>query len=303
MVNINIMANPQNKTALQATRLVMVDLDDTLIMRNPCTKQSEMSQANFLALKKLNALDHVQFGIATGRDLRRINNLLATLTFLKDPVPVVALNGGCVYFYNPQDQSVKILAEKFFEPAQVRQILQWADELRLEICGFNYENMRCLLSNDPDGLMSKVLFEMLHCKTIQLFDHHQLSRVWKFKIAGNEQQQARFFKKIAVFRTVNYPFFKQSHFYGADGIWYEVNPLGTSKALGVMTILDVYALTPDQLIAIGDGYNDHELLSMAKWGFLVCDYEPKTLSGNFEYFVTKNPREAVALILKEHFKL
>lgn len=280
--------------------IIMLDLDDTLIMRDPQTKISHISSENVQVLKEIaQKKPNTIIGIATGRDQTRINQFLSELSFLIKPVPVVALNGDLVYLYHGPNVPPEVIYEKYFNSSEVKAVVTAAIAANTEICGFNYEDISNLLATHLDGLMTNALFDMIHCRSKSLFNFEQKQRVWKFKIALRPDVAAKFLQQFYEQGLSIYPFAKQARLYGAKEIWYEVNPPHTSKAAGVKEVLKYFQLTNDDLLAIGDGANDYELLSIAKYGYLICEqsYKIEAYPDCFNFFVSKEPKNAVARIL------
>jgi hydroxymethylpyrimidine pyrophosphatase-like HAD family hydrolase len=59
-----------------------------------------------------------------------------------------------------------------------------------------------------------------------------------------------------------------------DGV--EVLPEGVSKAASLAWLLPWLRVTPAELMTIGDGENDRDLVAMAAWGVAMANGDPRT---------------------------
>lgn len=56
----------------------------------------------------------------------------------------------------------------------------------------------------------------------------------------------------------------------------EIVPAGTSKGSGVRMLLDHFGVTPNEVMAIGDGENDIEMIQLASLGIALSNGSEKT---------------------------
>ena len=54
------------------------------------------------------------------------------------------------------------------------------------------------------------------------------------------------------------------------GQWLDVTQKGTNKGTAIEKVLEIYHMTPDNLMTFGDNENDLQMLSLAKYGYAVA---------------------------------
>ncbi len=82
----------------------------------------------------------------------------------------------------------------------------------------------------------------------------------------------------------------------------EIMHRDSSKANALSFLLAMKGLTTENLLAIGDGYNDFEMLSMAGIG-VVMENAPEELKKHFTHKALSNNHNGVGKFLKKFFKI
>ncbi|MBL6963855.1 MAG: HAD-IIB family hydrolase [Bacteroidetes bacterium] len=106
------------------------------------------------------------------------------------------------------------------------------------------------------------------------------------------EEISRSLKKLKVIRSTS-PLDHQS-------VWIEIFAKNVSKAIGVNYIADLYGITQENIMAVGNDYNDLDLLNWAGKSFVV-DNSPNDLKGKYEIVHSNNHSgfsQAVNLWLK-----
>jgi hydroxymethylpyrimidine pyrophosphatase-like HAD family hydrolase len=87
--------------------------------------------------------------------------------------------------------------------------------------------------------------------------------------------------------------------YGDDSVWLEIFPPGINKGLTAKYLADSLVLSPQQALAIGNDFNDFELLSWAGLG-LVTKNAPNELKKLFPHIpaVTEKPLAYVTKLIE-----
>lgn len=84
---------------------------------------------------------------------------------------------------------------------------------------------------------------------------------------------------------------------GFDDI--DVMPYGVNKAQGLKYFLRYFHLTPDQLIAFGDGMNDKEMLELAGYSYAMSNGNPEIIK-LAKYKAPSNNESGVLKILEDY---
>ena len=214
------------------SKVVFLDLDGTIISH----ETNEVPESTKRAIKLLKENGHIPV-IATGRVpclFDGVDSLLGIESF-------VAANGRIAEYKGT------IVRNEVMDPTVVRDVVEMA-----------YKNKFDVAFENRDNYVLNSLFTDLPQKFNDIF-HIDLPRVeHNFHLNHEVHQIVLFytkddFKKFELnFPTLN---FSYSNEYGID-----VNEKGGMKDLGVKAILEHLKLTPNDAIAIGDGFNDISMI-------------------------------------------
>lgn len=82
-----------------------------------------------------------------------------------------------------------------------------------------------------------------------------------------------------------------------NGGYIEVMKKGSDKGTGLLFLADALGVPHDRTFAVGDGYNDIEMLVAAKAGFVPENGSPEALE-HADYVVHSNNDGAVANVIE-----
>ena len=233
-------------------KVVALDIDGTLLkwVEGAGTTYEQVEARTHAAVHRaLEAGAHVV--LASGRSphgMTRVADLLGLRGQGEERVWIVASNGAVVFRYPP----VEVVHEETFDagPA-VRAILDRHPNVlvAIEERGVGYR----LNSPFPEGELSG---DMIITDVDELVSH-PVSRV----IIRDPEQSAEDFVALA----------EELGLHGTDYVvgwtaWLDLSPVGVSKASGLAYVVDELGLTSDDVLAIGDGRNDIEMLQWAGRG-------------------------------------
>ena len=234
-------------------KVVALDIDGTLLkwVDGPTEDYETVSRDDYDAVHR--ALDTGAHEVlARGRSphgMTRIADLLDIPREEADPRWVVASNGAVVFRYPPME----VVHEETFDAAPaVAAVLEHhphalvAVEER-EVGGYRVNRVF------PDGELSGAQI-ITHVDDIV---GEPVSRV----IVRDPEATADDFLELA----------GKLGLHGTDYVvgwtaWMDLSPVGVSKASGLQHVVDKIGLTPDDVLAIGDGRNDIEMLRWAGLG-------------------------------------
>ena len=78
----------------------------------------------------------------------------------------------------------------------------------------------------------------------------------------------------------------------------ELVPLGVNKGNALARLLDVLGMTPQDLIAIGDNYNDLEMIELAGTGVAMGN-APEDIQRRADFVTRSNAEDGVAYALEQ----
>ena len=233
-------------------KVVALDIDGTLLkwVEGAGTTYEQVERRTYDAVHRaLDAGAHVV--LASGRSphgMTGIADLLDLRGQGEERVWVVASNGAVVFRYPP----VEVVHEETFDagPA-VRAILDRHPSVlvAIEERGVGYR----LNSPFPDGELSGDMI----ITDIDEMVARPVSRV----IIRDPEQSAEDFVALA----------GELGLHGTNYVvgwtaWLDLSPVGVSKASGLAHVVEQLGLTEDDVLAIGDGRNDIEMLQWARRG-------------------------------------
>ncbi|MFN8192317.1 MAG: HAD family hydrolase [Nocardioidaceae bacterium] len=233
-------------------RVVALDIDGTLLTWVPGagTTYEQIPQAVYDAVHRARAAG-AHIVLASGRSphgMTRIADLLDLPRDDDDPLWIVASNGAVVFRYPPVD----VVHEVTFDaaPAVAAVLQEHPDALvAVEERGVGYRVTRPF----PDGELSG---EMILTDVADLVAE-PVSRV----IIRDPNASADDFVRLAA----------RLGLHGTDYVvgwtaWLDLSPVGVSKASGLEHVIGALGLRPVDVLAIGDGRNDLEMLRWAGRG-------------------------------------
>ncbi len=193
-----------------------------------------------------------KFALATGRSA-----ITAQIFFDQLPInaPCLCVNGGGVY----DVQQGKYLYTKFL-PAEARQYAQMFLEKYPEIDMAVVADTGYYYVSDPAMAVGRMKMRKLIHNPLFV---HEIEGNW-FKLLFNTKDEdcQRILQEM---KDLNLPGIS---FTSSDTYFIEMMPFGTSKGAAIRAICDMYGLDINQTVAVGDYYNDLEMLQTA--GHSAC---------------------------------
>ena len=234
--------------------LVALDIDGTLFTAGHGVASNTVDETISPAVREavdrvLEAGSHVV--LATGRSTFGITRVLDMLELPRtkgDKVYTVASNGSVTFAYPP----VELLSTVTFDASEVvRELLEHVPQalVAVEEVGIGYRVNR----HFPDG---EITGEM----TLQSVDRLVSEPVTRVVIRDPDSSSEDFIElaERLGLHGINY--------YIGWTAWLDLAPAGVSKASGLASVCERLGVAPEDVLAIGDGRNDGEMLQWAGRG-------------------------------------
>lgn len=256
--------------------LICTDLDGTLLT----TGDKRLTEENKKAIEYF-MQEGGYFTYATGRMIAGIRIILDQL---KPNAPIVCSNGGTLY---DVDRNEIIWGEGLDKDAikVVEFIEERVPEAGIEICTdnkiyFSRENRMTKKHMDDEELMHNSL------------NYKNVFSPWKKVLFAIEEcYMAKLQKEILYSEFANkYTYVK------SDDIYFEILPKGMNKGKGVLKLAEVMGIKPSHVIAVGDNYNDIEMVKNAGVGIAVANAVPE-LREAADIITVDNNRNALAAVI------
>ncbi len=124
-------------------------------------------------------------------------------------------------------------------------------------------------------------------------DYHLISTDWKkLLFASAPETTARLSKAL-----LESPFAARYHLVESDQYYFEVLPKNASKGAALIKLCEMLAIDPKKTIAIGDSYNDLEIIQAAGLGVAVANAVPPVRAAA-DFITVDNNSSAVAAVIR-----
>jgi Cof subfamily protein (haloacid dehalogenase superfamily) len=255
--------------------MLISDVDGTLV------DEGVVPERNAEAIKRFVGKGG-RFGIATGRSRGTMREAVNGIPL---SAPCVLYNGGALYDYNADE----ILWELFLPETAIgflREIYEEIDYTGVMIVkGDMYYRIRTM--PEFDGY-----FEARHKESFAFARLDELPRPWyKAIFQVNENDLPRF---LAEARAKNYPGVKFLASYKTLG---EMLPEASSKGAALAKLVELGHVRRENLVAIGDYYNDLDMIEYAGTGVAVAD-APDDIKARADMIVGPCKSGAVADVIE-----
>lgn len=265
-------------------RLLALDLDGTLT-----NSQKEISGKNKIALYQAEK-QGVRVALASGRPALGIRRLADELWLSKRRGFIMAYNGGEIV----DCETGKIIFRKTLKRELVPEICALGRELGLHLISYNDNE---IISERPDGhYVQKEAFccRTKICKAERLEEALEQDPV-KF-IAADEPDFLR--EVLPIFRE---RFGGDVNLFFSEPYFMEIVPKEIEKSFGLSRIAEYLGITKDQIMAMGDGYNDIPMMQYAGLSVAMKNGCRETREAA-DFVTVTNDEDGVAQAI-EHFIL
>lgn len=261
-------------------RIIALDLDGTLLTSNRTITPNTLQL--LLALQKKGC----KVVISTGRPVFGASRIADQLHLGDYGGYVMAYNGGVVMNW----QTKEVVYANYLEPEAITTAYQYATQAGFAI--ICYHDPYLVSESELNPLMEQSLKRNgLIFRKVDSFLEEVTYPISKCMIIGDPTPLAELERRILATHPADFTVYRSESFF------LEVVSPGINKGQGLSVVLDHLSLTPDQLIAFGDCYNDIPMLRLAGLGVTMgnADQEVKDAA---DLVAPTNDEEGVAKILK-----
>lgn len=234
--------------------VIISDMDNTLL-----DSHRLLSDKNAVAIQKFQQLGG-KFTVATGRSVDSVRHYFGQF---KPDLPCILYNGSAVYDYKKE---------------------QYIWNARLPRHALEY--MRLICETFPDDVGAELLTgDCVHIvKENEYVEKHYTDENLKIRYIDLSDAPENLFKGLFAMSPETMDrveeFVKQQNFTGvrfirSHAIYYEMLPLEASKGYALKQLKKLAALENLHIVAVGDYYNDIEMLELADEAFAVKNAVPE----------------------------
>jgi Cof subfamily protein (haloacid dehalogenase superfamily) len=269
--------------------LYISDLDGTLLHPDIKISKKSIEILNGLIDKGMN------FTVATARSIASVKHILSQL---KTTVPVIMMNGVCIYDFIKRDY-IKI---ETLSQDSIQQLMKLIREHHLK--GFAYVIKDGVMSTYYEELSSKAMYDfyqeridLYQKRFTQIDDFTRLVNVplIYFSLLDQYERLEPIYHKLLALPDLNCVFYKDN--YSVDQWYLETYSQNASKYHAVQYLRS--SLNIDRIICFGDNRNDLPL-------FEACDYKlavgnaVSELKEKADQVISCNYEDGVALWLQQN---
>lgn len=267
-------------------KLVVTDLDGTLL-----TSESELSPENRASLAKLGQKKIIRV-IATGRNLYSALNILAP----EFPIDYLVFSSGAGIM---DWKSKLIIHDQHMDREEVREISSVLYDHNVDFAIHdkipdNHFFCYCSKNENNNDFFNRVNAYKKFSRPFSMEnigDASQILAVLEDNVLWFEELKSKF-QDIKVIRTTS-PI-------NGKSIWMEIFPKHISKAFGLKFICELHDVSYDEIVAIGNDYNDLDFLNFCKFSYVV-ENAPYDLKELFSV-VNSNDEHGFAIAVKKFFE-
>lgn len=244
---------------------IFCDMDGTLL-----NSKSRITEATAKALREVMSRG-VRVVIATGKTRPAVISLLKMVDLageggiVSNTSPGVFVQGLLVYGRQGRE-----ICRRNLDPDVCREAFLYSLEHKVPLIAFSQD--RCLT------LVDHPLVDSLH--TVYHEPKAEIMPSVEHLLASGDVQKVLFLDTVEGVTTTLRPYWSEvttnrASVVQAQGDMLEIVPLGTSKGSGVEMLLDHLGVTAKEVMAIGDGENDVEMLELASLGIALSNGSDK----------------------------
>ncbi|EJX10581.1 haloacid dehalogenase-like hydrolase [gut metagenome] len=267
----------------QTYRLLVLDLDGTLT-----NSKKEITPRNLKALIRLQQ-NGTRLVLASGRPTYGIAPLADQLEMREYSGYILSYNGGEIIDWSTGEMLYKNLL-----PDEVLPIL-YKTAVQNNQAILTYDNEYILTENPEDKYVLKEAFlNKMKIRPVENFLESIPRPIPKCLIVGEPAQlmQTEAELSLKLQRTISV--------YRSEPYFLELVPLGIDKARSLAVLLEKLKMTREEMVAMGDGYNDLSMIEFAGMGVAMANAQ-EPVKQAADYITLSNDEDGVAAAIEKLF--
>ena len=262
-------------------KLLVLDLDGTLT-----NSQKNITEHTLQAL--INAQEQgVKIVLASGRPTYGVAPLADKIQLGKYEGYILSYNGGEIIDWKTRE----IMYKNLLDAEIIPYLYQCAKDNGFAIV--TYDGKYVLTENPDDPYVQKeALLNVMQIKKVTNFLAAIKHPLAKCLIVGEPERLAELEKEM------------YNHLHGKMGVFrsepyfLELVPLGIDKAQSLSVLLDKINIKQEEIIAIGDGFNDLSMIKYAGLGVAMANAQP-VVKENADFVTLSNDEDGVAYVMEK----
>lgn len=258
-------------------KVLVLDLDGTLTNKN-----KELPARNQEIIIQAQKEKGTTIVLASGRPMFGITPLAKALKMDEFGGYILSFNGGKTIDY----QSKEVIQELVLPQDMLADLYASSKQYGMEL--ISYEDDFIITENPDDIYVQKEAFlNKMPCKKVDNFLEYITFNVPKCLMVGDaepmvnieQEMKAKYGYRLNIFRSEPY--------------FLEIMPQGIDKAQSLSVLLGHLKLTKEEMIAIGDGFNDLTMIQYAGLGVAMSNAQQQVKDAA-QYITLSNEEDGVA---------
>ncbi|MFI3285356.1 MAG: Cof-type HAD-IIB family hydrolase [Rikenellaceae bacterium] len=262
-------------------KFLVLDLDGTLT-----NSQKEITQHTLQVLLQAQS-EGIKLVLASGRPTYGITPLAEELQMNHFGGYILSFNGGKII----DTSTMEVLYQQILPHSIIATLHQAALKAGATILSYRNEN---IITEEPSNRYVQHEAFLTKMATMQVDNFTEAIDFSPNKclIVGEEQQL------IPLAEELNEQFSDTLSAYRSEPFFLEVVPKGIDKALSLKRLLEHENGTTDQMIAVGDGFNDLSMIQLAGLGVAMANAQ-EVVKQAADYITLSNDEDGVAAVVEK----
>lgn len=257
----------REKRGAAMIKLVAIDIDGTLVNEEKVVTP-KVHQAIQTAIDQ-----GVKIVLCTGRPMEGIRPYLEELGLQNEEDYVISHNGACI----TRTDSHEVVEEVPLQLADLRELYEFGKNFPADICTLNEEDFLLLVEDPQTASISKRMSDEsdtvnMKLDLVTIDDLNEQSQLLKLLYVGAKEE-------LDVIEAA-FPADYRDRFYivRSQDFLIEIMVKGTNKGTALEKLAKHLGFTMDEVMAIGDGENDYEMIHAAGLGVVMANGTKRLLT-------------------------
>lgn len=264
-------------------KLLVLDIDGTLV-----NSKKEITPRTLSALDRWKAAGNL-VALATGRPTAGVREV-AKRAKMEEGGYILSYNGGCI----TDSASGKRLCGKILPSDIPAKLAKYASS-RADVGLISYEGDTVLSLKEPDEYirLEAVTINKMALRTCEDFAAYIDFPVHKCLLTASPERAEEYERELAAH------FGDRVSIYRSEPFFIEVMPPNVDKAASLAEFVPTIGLTREDVICIGDGYNDRSMIRWAGVGVAMANARP-SVKEVADFVTLSCDEDGVAAVIEQY---
>lgn len=257
--------------------MIAIDLDNTLL-----TSEKKIDNYTADLIMKADKAGKKVI-LATGRMYE------AAVPFLEElglDTPLITYNGALV-----KDKNREVIQENLIPNELTKEVVEFAEDYGIHIQYFSEGNYYYRWRNKYAREYGEII-GIAGVETRVKLQNYIENPALKLLVIEDEEKRREYFKS-----ELNKYYKQRLSISSSMATYIEITASNVNKGRALAGLADKYNILPEEIIAVGDGYNDLPMLEMAGLG-VAMENAPEEVRANADRITQSNDEQGVAKVLE-----